>query len=330
MVTHVANYHAAEGAVPCKSWLKLMSQWVCGHCMTLHSSKRSRSNEDCFAVSPSELSTIPSDTSALIPRTPQRQRIPPQRVLFNSPVRPQATVPMGTPMSAHWIHGPALNNILGKNIALLRHVPQGAINACGKGLAQQIQGFLASRSWEAFEALMTYHKCTLAIPHRGGHKNKNEACRLVRARVLIFEAEGWLKCWNAVEGARSQPNRTLKKLRTENAAPIQSKTLDKGFLNSLQGLMDDGAFSKAAKHLLSTGLHDSADAEVRRALEALHPAREPIADEFPKEMWPVDTSPEGQRARLKALRQCMLQFPLGSAAGPSGLRPQLLSEKMRG
>ena len=93
---------------------------------------------------------------------------------------------------------------------------------------------------------MTYHKCTLAIPHRGGHKNTNEACRLVRARVLLFETEGWLKCWHAVEGARSQPNRSLKKLRSENAAPIQSKTLDKGFLNILQGLMDDGAFSKAA------------------------------------------------------------------------------------
>ena len=147
-------------------------------------------------------------------------------------------------------------------------MPQGAINVWGKGLAQHIQGFLSARSWETFTALMPYPKCTLAIPHRGGHKNKNEACRLVRARVLLFEGEGWLKCWHSVEGARSQPNRTLKKLRAENTVPIQYKTLDKGFLNSLQGLMDDGAFSKAAKHLLTTGLHDSANAEVRKALEA--------------------------------------------------------------
>ena len=90
VVTHVSNYHVAAGAVPCKSWLKPMSLWVCGHCLTLHSSKRSRSNEDCFVVSPGELSTIPSVSSALIPRTPQRQRIPPQRVLFPSPDRPQS------------------------------------------------------------------------------------------------------------------------------------------------------------------------------------------------------------------------------------------------
>ena len=93
--------------------------------------------------------------------------------------------------------------------------------------------------------------------------------------------------------------------------------------------MDDGASSKAAKHLLSSGLHDSADAEVRKALEALHPAREPISETFHTEMWPVDTSPEGQRARLKALKQSILQFPLGSAAGPSGLRPQHLQDIIR-
>ena len=93
--------------------------------------------------------------------------------------------------------------------------------------------------------------------------------------------------------------------------------------------MDDRAFSKAAKHLLSTGLHDSADTEVRKALEALHPAREPIAEEFPKELWPMDTSPEGRRARLKALKQSILQSPLRSAAGPSGLRPQHLQDIIR-
>ena len=131
-------------------------------------------------------------------------------------------------MTAHWIHAPALNNILGKNVALLRHIPQGAVNIWGKGLAQHIQSFLSSRSWETFAALMTYPKCTLAVPHRGGHKNKNEACRLVRARVLLFEADGWLKCRHTVEGVRNQPTRSLKKLKPEGTVPIQSKTLDKG------------------------------------------------------------------------------------------------------
>ena len=45
VIMHVANYHLAERAVPSKSWFKLMSQWVCGHCLTLHSAKRSRSND---------------------------------------------------------------------------------------------------------------------------------------------------------------------------------------------------------------------------------------------------------------------------------------------
>ena len=97
--------------------------------------------------------------------------------------------------------------------------------------------------------------------------------------------------------------------------------------------MDDGAFSKAAKHLLSTSLHDLADAEVRRALEALHPAREPIADEFPKEMWPVDTSPEGQRARLKPLGSAYCNSVCAVQQVHQGFDPnisKMLSEKIRG
>ena len=93
--------------------------------------------------------------------------------------------------------------------------------------------------------------------------------------------------------------------------------------------MDDGAFSKAAKHLLSSGIHDAADQEVRKTLENLHPAREPIKDPLTQEPWELDNSPEGHRARHKALHNCILQFPLGSAAGPSALRPQHIHDILR-
>ena len=77
------------------------------------------------------------------------------------------------------------------------------------------------------------------------------------------------------EGIRVQPARAAKKPRAAEQLPPDQRALDKGFVNSLQGLLDDGAFSKAAKHLLSKGLHDGADPEVRRILESLHPKAAP-------------------------------------------------------
>ena len=46
-------------------------------------------------------------------------------------------------------------------------------------------------------------------------------------------------------------------------------------------------------------------------------------------MWLIHTYTEGQRARLKAIKQSILQFPLGSAVGPSGIRPQHLQDIIR-
>ena len=33
-----------------------------------------------------------------------------------------------TPLTAHWLHTPALDSLLGRHVNLLRHVPKGAVN----------------------------------------------------------------------------------------------------------------------------------------------------------------------------------------------------------
>ena len=123
-------------------------------------------------------------------------------------------------------------------------------------------------------ALLAFPKCTLGLPHRGGKKNKDEASRLVRQRILSFQEKGWQACVGMMTGTREQPR--WKRQKPEGQQPLGRKTQDKGFLNALQGLLDDGAFSKAAKHLLSEGVHDPADEQVREALQKLHPKREPV------------------------------------------------------
>ena len=95
-----------------------------------------------------------------------------------------------TPLTAHWVHAPALDSLMGRHVHLLRHVAKGAVNAWGKACAQVVHDFLGGPSWETLAALLAFPKCTLGLPNRGGKKNKGEASRLVRQRILSFQDKG--------------------------------------------------------------------------------------------------------------------------------------------
>ena len=62
----------------------------------------------------------------------------------------------------------------------------------------------------------------------------------------------------------------------------------------------------------------------------MHPDRAPPSNIPSSQPWPWDESPEGVRERLHELRTIVSNFPAGSAAGPSGLRPQHLQDVLRG
>ena len=125
--------------------------------------------------------------------------------------------------------------------------------------------------------------------------------------------------WKKCRGMRE----ALRKPRKRDApGEDKCKRLSKeGFLNSLQGFIEDGAFSKAVKHLISDGLHDGLDQEVRKELRRLHPTEDPVTGAPMGKPWPKADSDDERRAFFKTLKETILGFPLGSAAGPSGLRP---------
>ena len=304
IINHINNYHMSLGETPGKSWLKIAGYWACAHCRVLHPSKRKAPTEDCLPAA-SEEGTVPIGCQRRMLQT-------------SDPLR------VGTPMTAHWLHAPALTNILGKHVTLVRHIPSGAMNVWGRTYASLLTSFSNNPTWESFADMLLFPKCTLGLPHRGGKKHKNDIANLVRGRVTTFTSEGWLACWGKMEGSRAAMPRTLKRKR--DPLPPGKRAEDQGFLASLQGLMDDGAFSKAAKHLLSEGVHDSGDLEIHRLLENLHPKRHPPQYLNAGLPWEVDSSLEGLKTRLKELRRTVMSFPLGSAGGPSGLRPQHLQD----
>ena len=216
------------------------------------------------------------------------------------------------------------------NCPLLRHIPKGTVHAWGLAYGRLLDAFVSTLTWEALRDLLVFPKVTLGLPHRGGAKHRDEASRVVCHRVARFVAEGYLPLWAEARG-RGTAKRATQRLSSEQTAMRQKvqRLGDVKFLATLQGLMQDGAFSKAVKHILSDGLHDTLDPRVQEKLAALHPDRVPLNGIPSHEPWPWDNSPEGQRERLNELRSIISDFPAGSAAGPSGLRPQHLQDVLR-
>ena len=100
------------------------------------------------------------------------------------------------------------------------------------------------------------------------------------------------------------------------------------FLNTLTGLMQEGAFSKAVKHLLSDGIYDAKDAYVRERLSQLHPPPLPKCPPITSR-WKWTDDDSGERELLFQVRRIVLDFPAGSGGGPSGLKPSHLQDIVR-
>jgi len=86
----------------------------------------------------------------------------------------------------------------------------------------------------------------------------------------------------------------------------------------------EGAPGRALQLLTSDGVCDSANPAVLARLRELHPqaAGPGLADPLPEDR--PDVTPWWATDQLLAMEAVVRSFPPGSAAGPSGLRPQHL------
>lgn len=108
-------------------------------------------------------------------------------------------------------------------------------------------------------------------------------------------------------------------------------------VGAIEALVEEGALSKAAKLLVSTGLANSQDPDVERVLRDLHPQAQPhlvAGADLPKHA-PNNLAGQGRDAEEcerewnKRAWSAVTSFPPGSAGGPSGLRPAHLGECCR-
>ena len=115
-----------------------------------------------------------------------------------------------------------------------------------------------------FEDLLLFPKLTLQPGNKRAHPSAKSNVRAVLARIAAFKSDGFDLAWQAAQPERDNASRP-KRSRQEGGLTMEQKKKrleNETFLATLRGLMKDGAFSKAVKHILSDGLHDASDPKV--------------------------------------------------------------------
>ena len=320
-MTHVATVHVAAGEVPSAPWLQGASRWMCGHCLRLVPEGRRCAGGNCFRVHP----------DAHPARLPPMARHAPQAATSSNQAacRPVPTTSLDQPNASF---SALINDILGSFRPLFRHVPRAAIAKWGIAWADVLQRLCNERTWEALRDWASFQKITLWSP-RGGKGNKGRVAELIRSRVDRFLAGDWQLLWDEYHCCMPRPERKKKKADSPLSLHDKVERLSETpFLNTLRGLMEDGAFAKSVRHLLSDGVHDSADQNVRDKLRVLHPrgpevpTTTPSAKTFP---FPAEGDTQEKRDLQHRLREILLSFPRAAAGGPDGLRPQHLQDILR-
>jgi len=93
---------------------------------------------------------------------------------------------------------------------------------------------------------------------------------------------------------------------------------------AVRALLADGAPGRALQQLTSDGVCDSADPAVLARLRELHPQADGPELAAPLQEDRPDVTPSWATDQLLAMEAVVRSFHPGSAAGPSGLRPQHL------
>ena len=108
-------------------------------------------------------------------------------------------------------------------------------------------------------------------------------------RVRLFEKGDVALLWSELQTATPARGKKASRPTTRSQTTAKSVEADVGdqlpkfMVDTIRGLVQEGALSKAAKHLLSEGLADSTDPVIAEKLRHLHPVGTPVSlgDNYP-------------------------------------------------
>jgi len=125
-------------------------------------------------------------------------------------------------------------------------------------------------TWEALHALYCLPKLTLWAPRQKALTQPQKLAQEVTRRLHLFNLGETATLWEALENSSidqttRRSSRLAKKKEPEEA-------LSAATIGTIKGLIEEGAFSKATKHLTSEGIHSLSVPSVMENLRNLHPS----------------------------------------------------------
>ena len=218
---------------------------------------------------------------------------------------------------------PPLSEVLSLGVATVRHIPSRLERRVGHCLGKCLKRLVEEETWEALSDWVSFPKLILRAPQRGGKGHRKQAELAMEKRLDQWEAGIRKDLWDETLTSVSKPKGNGPETRAQDEE--DNDTLPKKTIEIIRGLVEEGALSKAAKHLVSRGVADIRKDPANAAkLQALHPrAGNPHHENLgiPRSH-AVAFSEKGDDFSWGILtRKAIFSFPPGSAPGPSGLRP---------
>ena len=299
LVSHLERIHLRSGHSLSPDVLAPLGRWVCRSCQRLWAVKY-RTCHQCGR----NQSGVHESTAR-----------------FNPPVPRGNVTPFDAPCP---LLCPSLEDILVADRPTLRHLPRMAREEVAGTLAYLLDAFTSEPGWETLHRLLAFPKVVLVVLDRGGKSHWATVGRVVRDRARDFLDHSVEELWALGPGPRRPTGQPGTRRQVAREVEVQQRV----FLQQLEGLVADGCYSKACKHLTSAGLLDGRDPSVVAQLRALHPSESSWDMTIPPSAphFSFSDAPEDKRARLLTVLHLVRSFGKGSSAGPSGLRPDHLKE----
>ena len=149
---------------------------------------------------------------------------------------------------------PNIDEVLQYSVSTVRHLPNAAIRPVAILMETLIQELVAGPSWETAHRFFCFPKLVLRAGHGGKDKGAQTAADITR-RVRLFEKGDIALLWSELQTATpargKKASRPTTRSQTRSGDNEADDQLPKSVVETIRGLVQEGALSKAAKHLLS-------------------------------------------------------------------------------
>ena len=316
MFTHVENCHLVQGEVPPNDFLVMHERWVCPHCLLLvpqsKACRRCKALQGgsrkrlCFGEVQHAATCSSSSSSSSSECTTTGVGNEPSVSFPILPTPSLATVN-------------ALKDIYWSKLGLLRHVPKKCRVAWCDALCRAFENFIQHKDVPSALLLLLLPKLVLSSPPRGGKSHQGQVSSIVAKRLSLFVVGEY----DRLVGERKAFQQQITSLprRSRRIAELSEGVLLPHTIRAVSQAVQDGALSKAAKILASSGSSSLPPAaDIERSLRQLHP-QGPCSLTPPPGV--LQSGRDADIVQLEFDREAILQalreFPVGSSGGLSGL-----------